>query len=88
MGNTLEELLESANRTRVVDYNRVNGETITFQIGRVVYSMSRQRAGVFLRDALKRYHRSAWAGEEEGPNAERPDTVHKVLASGSIYLKT
>ena len=57
MGNSLEELLERANQSRVVEYNRVNGETITFQIGRVVYSMSRQRAGAFLRDALKVYDR-------------------------------
>jgi hypothetical protein len=48
----LESLIEQARRKRVVYYNNVNGETITLQIGRVVYAMKRDRAAGFLRDAL------------------------------------
>lgn len=71
-GNTLEELLEQASRTRAVYYNRVNGETITFQIGRVVYSMTRQRADVFLRDALREYESTLSAEQFAADVSDEP----------------
>lgn len=48
----LEELVEQAYRARLIQYTRTNGETVTLQIGRVIYSTSREKAVGLLRTAL------------------------------------